>query len=59
MNVELEQNLLDASETYIALDKQLAKTLYARIYWASQQYGRSLAIGGAYGLDVNLRWEFN
>ena len=55
----LEQNLLDASETYIALDKQLAKTLYARIYWASQQYGRSLAIGGAYGLDVNLRWEFN
>lgn len=55
----LEQNLLDASDTYIALDKQLAKTLYARIYWASQQYGRSLAIGGAYGLDVNLRWEFN
>jgi len=53
----LEQNLSRTSDTYIGFDKQLARTLYARAYWASQQYGRSLAIGGAYGLDVNLRWE--
>ncbi len=55
----LEQNLSRTSDAYIGFDKQLARTLYMRAYWASQQYGRSLPIGGAYGLDVNLRWEFD
>lgn len=55
----LEQNLSRTSDTYIGFDKQLARTLYTRAYWASQQYGRSLPIGGAYGLDVNLRWELD
>lgn len=55
----LEQNLSRTSDTYIGFDKQLARTLYMRAYWASQQYGRSLPIGGAYGLDVNLRWELD
>ena len=55
----LEQNLSDTSDTYLALDKMIARQLYARIYWASQQYGRSLSIGGAYGLDFNLRWELD
>lgn len=57
--VLLEQNLSRTSDTYIGLEKRLARTLYARSYWASMEYGRSLNIGGAYGVDFKLRWELD
>jgi hypothetical protein len=54
-----EQNITRASDTYLGLEQRLARTLYARSYWASEQRGRHLPIGGAYGLEVKVRWELD
>jgi len=52
-----EQNLTRVSDTYLGFEQRLARTLFARSYWASEQHGRHLAIGGAYGLEMKVRWE--
>ena len=54
-----EQNLTRVSDTYLGLEQRLARTLFARTYWASEQHGRHLAIGGAYGLEMKVRWELD
>jgi hypothetical protein len=54
-----EQNITRASDTYLGLEQRLARTLFARTYWASEQRGRHLPIGGAYGLEVKVRWELD
>jgi hypothetical protein len=54
-----EQNLTRVSDTYLGLEQRLARTLFGRTYWASEQHGRHLAIGGAYGLEMKVRWELD
>ena len=53
----LEQNVSRLSDTYVGLERRLANRLYVRGFWARQQVGRQVSIGGAWGLDFNLRWE--
>ncbi len=55
----LEQNLNRVDDTYLSLEQRLARRLYLRGYWATEQEGRYMEIGGAYGLDFNLRWELD
>ena len=55
--VLFEQNLSRFNDRYLALERRLANRLYLRGFWAQQQVGRNLAIGGAWGLGFNLRWE--
>ncbi len=55
----LEQNLSRLSDTYVSLERRLANRLYMRGFWAREQVGRQLNIGGAWGLNVNLRWELD
>ncbi len=57
--VTLEQNLNRVDDTYLSLEQRLARRLYLRGYWATEQEGRYMEIGGAYGVDFNLRWELN
>ncbi|MDP6931453.1 MAG: translocation/assembly module TamB domain-containing protein [Myxococcota bacterium] len=54
-----EQNLNRPSDRYLGLEERLAQKLYLRGFWASEVDGRTLPVGGAYGLDVSLRWEFD
>lgn len=54
-----EQNLSRAVDTYIGFEKRLARLFYVRTYWARDQVGRRLDIGGAYGLELKLRTEFD
>jgi hypothetical protein len=55
----LEQNLARGTDTYVGLEKRLARKLYARTYWAGEEYGRNVQVPGAVGLDVNIRWELD
>ena len=55
----VEQNISRFSDTYVGVEKRLADRLYARSYFASEQLGRSLAIGGAWGAEFNVRWEID
>ena len=41
------------------IERRLAKRLYATVYYASKQQGRSLDIGGAYGAEFKFRWELD
>ena len=54
-----EQNISRSSDTYLGIEQRLARTLYARTYWGSEQVGRYLDLGGAYGFDVKIRWELD
>ncbi len=54
-----EQNLSRAVDTYIGFEKRLARLFYLRTYWARDQVGRRLDIGGAYGLELKVRTEFD
>jgi hypothetical protein len=55
----LEQNISRASDTYLGFEQRLARTLYARTYWGSEQVGRFLDVGGAYGVEMKVRWELD
>jgi hypothetical protein len=55
----LEQNISRANDTYLGFEQRLARTLYARTYWGSEQVGRFLDVGGAYGLEMKVRWELD
>lgn len=55
----VEQNISRFSDTYVGVEKRLADRLYARTYFASEQLGRSLNIGGAWGAEFNVRWELD
>jgi hypothetical protein len=54
-----EQNISRSTDTYFGIEQRLARTLYARSYWGSEQVGRYMDLGGAYGLDVKIRWELD
>jgi hypothetical protein len=44
-------------DIYWAIEKNVSRNLYTSLYWSRQQRERNLNIGGAYGLDIKLRWE--
>ncbi len=56
--VIIEQDLSGDRDTYAALEQRLARRLYLRGWWTTRQQERALEIGGAYGVEVALRWEF-
>lgn len=44
---------------YLSIERRIAQNLYASAYAATQQEGRSLPIGAAYGAEFKYRWEFD
>ena len=44
---------------YAAVERRIASRLYATAYAATQQEGRSLPIGAAYGAEFKLRWDLD
>ncbi len=44
-------------ERYLALEKELVRNLYLKLFWSSEQRERRLEAGGAYGADVEVRWD--
>ena len=54
-----EQNLSRSIDTYLGLERRLARMFYLRTYWAREQVGRRLDIGGAYGFEANIRGELD
>jgi len=56
----LGEVLLDNQlDQYWAVEKNLSRNLYTTAYWSSQQRERYLDIGGAYGVDLKVRWEID
>ena len=63
-----EKDLFDFSITgesnfdqdwYLSIERRIAQNLYASAYAVTQQEGRSLPIGAAYGAEFKYRWEFD
>lgn len=44
---------------YASVERRLAERLYATVYMATQQEGRSLPIGAAWGAEMTFRWEWD
>lgn len=44
-------------DRYLAVEKALARNLYLRLFWSSLEREQSRELGGAYGADVEVRWE--
>lgn len=44
---------------YASVERRLAQRLYATLYLATEQEGRTLPIGAAYGAEFKLRWEWD
>ena len=42
------------TDTYVGLEKRLARKLYARSYWAREEYGRNVRVPGAVGVDFKF-----
>jgi len=52
-----EVNVIRLEDWYASLEKRIARRLYVTTYYASIQYERSLDIGGAFGTELQVRWE--
>lgn len=44
---------------YLSVERRIARRMYATMYAATRQEGRSLPIGAAYGAEFKLRWELD
>ena len=55
METALGQNL--GRDWYMSVERRIAQRLYASAWLATEQEGRTLPIGAAYGLDLKLRVE--
>lgn len=44
---------------YASVERRIAERLYASLYAATEQQGRSLPIGAAYGAEFKYRWEWD
>jgi hypothetical protein len=53
----IEQSVSGGQDTYVGLEQRLARRLYLRGFWTSEQVERSLDMQGAFGAEVNVRWE--
>jgi hypothetical protein len=52
-----EVNLVRPDDQYWRLDKPISEGLSLSGWYATRQRDRTLAIGGAYGVDLRARWE--
>jgi hypothetical protein len=57
LTVAGEINVIRLEDYYVSVEKRIARRLYVTTYYASIQYERSLDIGGAFGTELQLRWE--
>lgn len=55
----VEQNLTGGQDTYIGLEQRLSRRIYLRGFWSSEEEERRLRLQGAFGAEINLRWEFD
>lgn len=55
METALGQNL--GRDWYVSVERRIAQKLYLAAWLATEQEGRTLPIGAAYGLDLKLRVE--
>ncbi|MEC7985738.1 MAG: translocation/assembly module TamB domain-containing protein, partial [Myxococcota bacterium] len=55
--IRFEKDLTQTEDFYLSLEQKLANTFYLRSFWTSEQRGRYLDIGGAYGVEFQLRLE--
>ena len=55
----IEQSVSGGQDTYVGLEQRLARRLYLRGFWTSEQVERSLDMQGAFGAEVNVRWELD
>ncbi len=57
--IRLEQSVTETSDIFVSWEQQIAKRLYTRLYWSSQQQGRYLSTNGAFGAEFELQWELD
>ena len=55
--LRFEKDLTQTEDFYLSFEQKLANTFYLRSFWTSEQRGRYLDIGGAYGVEFQLRLE--
>ena len=55
--LRLEKDLTQTEDFYFSFEQKLANTFYLRSFWTSEQRNRYLDIGGAYGVEFQLRLE--
>ena len=53
-----KQSFNRAGDIYVSLEQRLAQRIVTEVFWGTEQKGRYLNIGGAYGAALRLRWEF-
>jgi hypothetical protein len=59
LTVTGEVNIVQIGDTYMSLEKRIAKRLFMTAFWSSTQEGRSLDIGGAFGTEFTFRWDLD
>ena len=59
LTVETSLGQQIGQDWYAAVERRIASRLYATAYAATQQEGRSLPIGAAYGAEFKLRWDLD
>ena len=57
--IRLEQNITDTTDVFVSWEQKLTQRLYTRLYWASQQQGRSINGRGAVGAEFEVQWELD
>ena len=57
--IRLEQNVTDTTDVFVSWEQKLTQRLYTRLYWASQQQGRSINGRGAVGAEFEIQWELD
>ena len=55
----LEKNLAEVDDIYIRWEQQVARTFFVNGFWTTEQQGRYLSIGSAFGLEFQVRWEMD
>jgi hypothetical protein len=48
-----------SQDFYVSAERKLLQHLYTTTYFSSQQQGRALPIGGAWGAELKYRWELD
>lgn len=56
--LSVEQSFNRSGDVYVSFEQRLAERLVSEVFWGTEQKGRYLNIGGAYGASLRLRWEF-
>lgn len=59
LTVETRLGVNALEDWYASIERRIAEKLYATAYVATEQEGRSLPIGAAYGAEFKWKWEFD